>query len=166
MSDSEYRNSVAERSAEIALTTIDSMKEELKEKDIRLDEAFALIDDKDKEIERQRIAMGEMELRIKELQDKPSKDLAELQIRYDLKCQEYNELKAIESQRTAQHDFKPASQVQSPKVVWVAAVNAYHVYKGLHEGSMWATSHNEPWKKVLFEVAVDGQLKDARLEGS
>lgn len=166
MSDSEYHNSVAERSAEIALSTIDSLRGELKDNDIRLNEAFALLEDKEREIERQRVAMGEMELQIKELQDKPSKDLAELQARYDLKCIEYNELKAIESQRTAQLDFKPASQVQSPKIVWVAAVNAFNLYKGLKDGSMHATSNNDPWHKVIFDVSVDGQLNNARLEGS
>jgi hypothetical protein len=142
------------------------LKEELKDKDIRLDEAFAMIDDKDKEIERQRLQLGDMELRIEDLRKKPSEELAKLHAEYDLKCEEVKELRAIEGQRTKQHDFNPASKVASPKFVWVAAVNAYHLYKGLHEGTMWATSHNEPWKKVIFDQADDGQLKNARLEGS
>lgn len=165
MSNNEIRDEIAERSAEIALNTIDTLKKEIEDKDIRLNETFFLIEDKDKEIERQRLAIGEMEIRIEDLKKKPTEQLAKLQADYDMKCEEVKELKAVEAIHTRNQDFNPASKIASPKQIWVAAVNAYHVYKGLHDGSMWATSHNEPWKKVIFDVADDGQLKDSRLEG-
>lgn len=160
------QDEIAERSAEIVLNTIDILQKELTDKDIRLNEAFSLIEDKEGEIERQRLTIGELEIRIEDLKKKPTEQLAKLQAEYDLKCEEIKELKAVEAIHTRNQDFNPASKVALPKQIWVAAVNAYHVYKGLHEATMWATSHNEPWKKVIFDVADDGQLKDSRLEGT
>lgn len=162
--DSEIHNSVAERSAEIALSIIGTLKKELEDKDIRLNEAFALIDDKEKELERERLLIGELELKIEELRKKPSEQLAKLQAEYDLLKEENKELRAIEGKRSKEQDFIPASKVVSPLNVWVAAINALNLYRGLNEGSKYAIEHNDPWKKVIFDVAADGQLKNARLE--
>ncbi|MFY9965740.1 MAG: hypothetical protein WBL44_07770 [Nitrososphaeraceae archaeon] len=41
-----HQDLVAERSAEIALNTIDILKKELEDQDIRLNEAFAMIDER------------------------------------------------------------------------------------------------------------------------
>lgn len=164
--DAEIKNSVADFAAKFDLETIDSLKEELKEKEIRLDEAFALIDDKEQELDRERLLIGELELRIEDLKKKPSEQLAQLQTEYDLKCEEIKELRSIEGQRTKERDFVPASKVLSPPKVWVAAVNALNLYRGLNDASRFAIEHNDPWKKVIFDVSDDGQLKNARLEES
>lgn len=164
--DQNIHDEIAERSAEIALSTIDTMKKELEDKDIRLDEVFAILEDKDKEIERQRLTIGELEIRIEDLQKKPSEQLAKLQAEYDLKCEEVKELREIEGQRTKDNDFHKASTIPTPKYVWIAAINALNLYRGLRDGSKWALEHNEPWKKVVFDIASDGQLNNARLEES
>jgi uncharacterized membrane protein len=44
-----HQDLVAERSAEIALNTIDILKKELEDQDIRLNEAFAMIDERQRE---------------------------------------------------------------------------------------------------------------------
>lgn len=132
--------------------------------DVQLEEASRLIADKDKEIERQRLQIGELELKIEDLKKKPSDQLAKLQVEYDAKCQENRELREVLHAKN--QNFAPASSIESPKSVWVAAVNAINLFKGLHEGSRWAIEHNDPWKKVVFTVGNDGQLTDARPEGT
>lgn len=168
MSESEYKDAVAEQSVEIALNTIDTLKKELEDKEIRLDEAFSLIDDKDTEIERQRLQMGDMELRIDELQKKPSEQLTKLQAQYDLKCEEVKELRAIEGKRTQQNDFKPASSVilqssssKKKNEAWIAAPNLSGFVKALISVSLKFDSYSSQ-RKVIFDLTDDGQLKNAR----
>lgn len=153
--------------SELLKTEITLLKKDLEDKTITLDEMFNLIEDKDKEIEKQRLLLGELELKIEDLKKKPSEQLAKLQAEYDLKCEEVKELRAIEGQRTKEHDFAPASKVSSPSHVWVAACNSFGFYKELKDATMKATNTNDPldrWRKVLFDVANDGQLSNARLE--
>jgi hypothetical protein len=140
MSDIETKNGIAEHTAEMALAErIDILQKDNTDKEIRLMEALTLLDSKDKELDK-------------------------LQSDYDLKCEELHELKAIEIKRTQQQDFVPASKVQSPPKVWVAAVNAINLFKGLNDASKYAIENNDPWKKVVFDVSAEGQLKNARLE--
>lgn len=170
--ESDIHDVIAERSAEIALNTIDILKKELQEKDTRINEAFALIKDRQKRIQELQMQMGEIEIELGNLKKNPPAaaknvdEKEELQIKYDELKVAYEELKQVETLRTKQQDFKPASIVASAPKVWVAAINAINFYRELNKASKYAIEHNEPWKKLLFDVASDGQLKVARLEGT
>jgi len=162
MSDTEYKNGIAERAAKIGLHNIDILTKELEETKIRLDEAFALIEDKEREIERERLLIGELELKIEDLKKKPLEQLAKTQAELDMAKEEIRELRAIEGKRTGEQDFVSASKVHSPPQIWIAAINALNLYRGLNEASKYAIEHNDPWKKVIFDIAENGELKSCR----
>ena len=169
IADTNIHDENAEKSAEIALANNQALIKDKEDLKIRLNEAFVLIEDKDRELDRIRLAMGELELQIRDLKKNPPKNIdekEELQIKYDELKIAYEELKAVESLRVQKQDFKPASNIQSPPKVWVAAINALNLYRGLNEASKYAIEHNDPWKKVLFDITDNGQLKNARLEAA
>jgi hypothetical protein len=155
-------NGIAERSAEIALTTIDSLKEELVEKD-------TLLDDKDKRIRELELERGNFEIELGNLKNKPIPknvdQLEELQIQLDEAKQTIEEYREIERKRVQVQDFQPASKVSSPPTVWIAAINLAGFIRALVGVSMKFDPRSLQ-RKVLFDVASDGQLKNPRPEGT
>jgi len=162
-------NDIAERSAEIALNTIDILKKELKEKDIRISEAFHLVGERDKRIHELQMQMGEIELQLGNLKKNPPPknvdEREELQIKYDELKVAYDELKQVEILRTQKQDFKTASKITSPLTAWVAAVNISGFSRALVQLSMRLTP-SASRGKIVFDVTEEGQLKNPRPEGT
>jgi hypothetical protein len=108
----------------------------------------------------------DLEIRLNEaltLADIKIDAIEELQIKYDDLMRQYQELLEVERLRTSKSDFKSAAVL--PKHAWVAAIDALNFYSVLNKASRWAIEHNDPWKKILFDIKEDGQLKAAKLEG-
>lgn len=161
------KREILETSTEIALTLADQYAADAKERDIRLNEALRLADDKDKRIEELLLQMGELELQITDLKKQPPKDVdktEDLQIEIDNMKQTIQELQEALRAKVKASGFTQASQL--PKQVWLAAINAINFYRELNKASRFAIEHNDPWKRIVFDVAEDGQLKAAKLEGS
>lgn len=166
--ESEIHNTIAEHSAEIALNTIDTLKKEIEDKDIRLNEAFHLIEDKESVIEKLRVQLGNLEIEVGELKRKPTipttKDVdsrEDLQIQLDEAQQTIAELRQVEAIHTRNQDFNLASKVASPPKVWVAAINASGLTRALIHIAMKTADKG----KILFDVTDEGQLKNPRPEG-
>lgn len=161
------KEEVLETSAEIAMTLADQYAADVKERDIRLKEALELADQKDKRIYELEMAFGELEIQIAELTKlrKPeAKDVdktEELQIENDNMKQTIIELQEALRAKVKTSGFTQASQL--PKQVWLAAINAINFYRELNKASRFAIEHNDPWKRIVFDVAEDGQLKVAKL---
>ena len=90
-------------------------------------------------------------------------ELNELQTKYDELKRAYDELREVERLRTSKSDFKSAAVL--PKHAWIAAIDALIFYSVLYKASRWAIEQNDPWRKILFDIKEDGQLKAAKLEG-
>lgn len=162
------KEEILETSTEIALTLADQYAADAKERDLRLNEALRLADDKDKRIEELLLQMGELELQITDLKKQPPpKDVdrtEDLQIQVDNMQQTITELQEALRAKVKTSGFTQASHL--PKQVWLAAINAINFYRELNKASRHAIEHNDPWKRIVFDVAEDGQLKAAKLEGS
>lgn len=159
---------VNEQATEIALTLADQYAADAKERDLRLNEALKLADDKNKRIEQLLLENGELELKIIDLQTaadqaKEVDRKEELQIEVDNMKLTIHELQEALRAKVKTSGFTQASQL--PKQVWLAAINAINFYRELNKASRFAIEHNDPWKKIVFDVAEDGQLKAAKLEG-
>lgn len=161
---------VNEQATEIALTLADAYGKDAKDLALRLQEALTLADDKDKRIEQLLLQQGELELQITDLKQKPQqlpKDVdktEDLQIQIDNMQQTITELQEALRAKVQTSGFTQASHL--PKQVWLAAINAINFYRELNKASRFAIEHNDPWKKIIFDVAEDGQLKAAKVEGT
>ena len=146
----------------------DSVKEEIamfekerEELQIRLQEALKLLD-------QERIRYANLEVELGEAQTRPGKQNKdvdaneELQIKYDELKQAYNELLEVERLRTSKSDFQSAAKL--PHRAWIVAIDAINFFRELNKASRYAIENNDPWKKIIFEIKADGQLKQARLE--
>lgn len=87
----------------------------------------------------------------------------EAEIKYNELNHAYQELLEVERLRTSKMDFHSAATL--PKTIWIAAINALNLYRVLSKASIHAIEHNDPWKKLLFDVKADGQISTAKLEG-
>lgn len=171
--ESDVHDAIAERSAEIALNTIESKNKEVEDAKIRLNEAFHLIEDKDSVIQKLRVELGNLEIEVGELKrkkplmsiNKVDDTKEDLQIQLDEAKQTIIELRQIEAIHTRNQDFSVASKVASPSKVWIAAINASGLTRALVQITMKAARSSLERKKVLFDVTDEGQLKNPRLEG-
>jgi regulator of replication initiation timing len=158
---------VNEQATEIALSLADEYAKKAKEQEIRLREALQIADDKDKRIYQLEMEAGELEMQIADLKKTPpAKDIdkaEELQIENDNLKQTLEELKEALRANVKASGFTQASHI--PKQVWVAAINALNFYRTLNKASRHAIEHNDPWHRIIFDIAEDGQLKAAKLEG-
>jgi hypothetical protein len=159
---------VNEQATEIALSLADEYAKKAKEQEIRLREALQIADDKDKRIYQLEMEAGELEMQIADLKKKPvtTKDVdraEELQIENDSLKVLVEELKEALRVNVKASGFTQASHL--PKQVWVAAINALNFYRTLNKASRHAIEHNDPWRRIIFDIAQDGQLKAAKLEG-
>jgi hypothetical protein len=159
---------VNEQATEIALSLADEYAKKAKEQEIRLREALQIADDKDKRIYQLEMEAGELEMQIADLKKKPvtTKDVdraEELQIENDNLKVLVEELKEALRANVKASGFTQASHI--PKQVWVAAINALNFYRTLNKASRHAIEHNDPWRRIIFDIAEDGQLKAAKLEG-
>jgi DNA repair exonuclease SbcCD ATPase subunit len=158
---------VNEAATEIALSVADEYAKKAKEQEIRLREALQIADDKDKRIYQLEMEAGELEMQIADLKKQPApKDVdkaEELQIENDNLKQTLEELKEAVRANVKASGFTQASHL--PKQVWIAAINALNFYRQLNKASRHAIEHNDPWRRIVFDIAEDGQLKAAKLEG-
>jgi hypothetical protein len=145
------------KDSDLVVGRLDTLAKEYRELEIRLNEALQLADDKDKALEKQRIMYANLEVEFGEAK--------KLQISYDEIKRAYDELLEVERLRTSRSDFHKATTTIL-KRPWIAAVNALHFYKQLNRASIYAIEHNDPWKKIFFDITQeDGQIIAAKLEG-
>lgn len=163
----EYEKEDISQSVKEEIAMFEKEREELQ---IRLTDALKLADDKDRALERERLKFADLEVELGNMKANapPSKSVKdvdaneELQIKYDELKAAYNELLEVERLRTSKSDFQSAATL--PKQVWLSAIDALNFYSVLNKASRWAIEHNDPWKKILFDIKEDGQLKAANLE--
>lgn len=157
----ENEKSIIEQSAEIALTTVEVLHKDKKDLEIRLNEALKLLD-------KERIKSANLEVELGEAKKaKNTVDAMEdLQIAYNEIKRAYDELLEVERLRTASRDFQSASLSKTtiPKRLWISAIDAINFYSELNKASIYAIEHNDPWRKILFDITNTGQLKAARLD--
>lgn len=157
---------VSEQATEIALSLSEEFAGKANDLETRLKEALALADDKDKRIYQLEMQAGELEVQLAEVKKNPSTanidKTEDMQIENDNMKQTIIELQEALRANVKASGFTQASHL--PKQVWIAAINAINFYRELNKASRFAIEHNDPWKKIVFEVATDGQLKAAKLE--
>jgi hypothetical protein len=157
----EKEKSSIEQSAEIALSTVQTLSNDKKDLEIRLNEALKLLD-------KERIKSANLEVELGEAKKaKNTLDAMEdLKISYDEIKQAYDELLEVERLRTASRDFQSAnlSKTTIPPRPWISAVDAINFYTELNKASIYAIEHNDPWRKILFDMTNMGRLKAARLD--
>lgn len=64
-------------------------------------------------------------------------------------------------------EFKTASELpkQTQKLdIWIPAIDALNLFMSINEARRWAIDHNDPWRKLLFEIDEYGRVKTAKLE--
>jgi hypothetical protein len=147
----------------------------------KLKEALQLAADRGKALEKERIRAANLEVELGVLKNNHTSTNSsssttttnkkidakeESEIKYNELNHAYQELLEVERLRTSKMDFHTAASLPKSKVKrpWIAAVNALHFYKVLHKASIHAIEHNDPWKKLLFDVDTDGQISTAKLE--
>lgn len=152
---------VQDLALDVSVAAIDDLE-------IRLKEALTLADDKDKRIYQLEMQAGELEVQLTDLKKNPPPNnidkTEDLQIENDNMKQTITELQEALRANVKASGFTQASHL--PKQVWIAAINAINFYRELNKASRHAIEHNDPWKKIVFDVATDGQLKAAKLEGT
>ncbi len=109
-----------------------------------LETALATIEEKDREIDDLKIRLSEALTLLDRKEDEIDKiwmQVGELEIRVN-----------------------DALEKGPPKQIWVAAINALNLYRGLRDATDYIIDHNDPWRKVIFDISSDGQLTNAHLQ--
>lgn len=64
-------------------------------------------------------------------------------------------------------EFKTASELprQTQKLdIWIPAIDAINLFMAINQARRWAIDHNDPWRKLIFEIDEYGRVKTANLE--
>lgn len=48
--------------------------------------------------------------------------------------------------------------------IWIPCIDALNLFVKINEARRWAIDHNDPWRKLLFEIDEYGRVKSAKLE--
>lgn len=77
--------------------------------------------------------------------------------------QTIKELQDIERKRI---EFQSAKELPRSQVleIWVPAIDALNLFMGINQARRWAIDHNDPWRRLLFDIADDGRIKSCKLE--
>jgi hypothetical protein len=73
------------------------------------------------------------------------------------------ELQDIERKRIV---FAKAGQLPPTKYqqIWIPSIDALNLFVGINQARKWAIEHNDPWRKLIFEVEDDGRVRTAKLD--
>jgi hypothetical protein len=73
------------------------------------------------------------------------------------------ELQDIERKRIV---FEKAGQLSPTKYqqIWIPSIDALNLFVGINQARKWAIEHNDPWRKLIFEVEDDGRVRTAKLD--
>jgi hypothetical protein len=90
----------------------------------------------------------------------------------ELTCEQENsilkqEKKELQEALRKEIEFKTASEFskQAQKLdIWIPAIDALNLFMSINEARRWAIDHNDPWRKLLFDIDEYGRVKSAKLE--
>lgn len=88
----------------------------------------------------------------------------------ELTCEEENtilkeEKRELQEALRKEIEFKTASTFRTQQLdIWIPAIDALNLFVKINEARRWAIDHNDPWRKLLFQIDEYGRVKSAVLE--
>lgn len=154
---------------EIMETAIDMSMAAAKISDDKVKELTKLLDQKQDELDKLQLQIAEFEFKLKDAIANVKENKRTEDKEVDSIIAEYeNENKMLREALRKQvktESFTPASEVQEPRTVWIAALNCFGLSRSLMQLSMKLTDESTKCK-ILFDIASDGSIKNPRLETS
>lgn len=89
----------------------------------------------------------------------------------ELTCEEENillkeEKRELQEALRKEIEFKTATELPRTQVldIWIPAIEAIKLFVPLNQARRQAIDHNDPWHRLIFKIAEDGHVQDAKLE--
>lgn len=89
----------------------------------------------------------------------------------ELTCEEkleaaHNTIKELQDIERKKIEFQSAGTLPPTRYeeIWIPAIDALNLFMGINQARRWAIDHNDPWRRLVFEVADDGRIRNAKLE--
>lgn len=154
---------------EILETAIDMSMAATENKEQENKELKRLVDQKQDEIEKLHLEIAEFKFQLSDVIAKlKNAKIEENAITHQLIAElkgENRRLKQAVREEIQKESFVPAAEVESPKTVWIAALNCFGLSRSLMQLSMKLTDDSVNGK-ILFDIAIDGSIKNPRLEAT
>lgn len=79
----------------------------------------------------------------------------------------HSEIRQLKEALRKEIQFKTAKDFPSHAQkldIWVPAIDALNLFVKINEARRWAIDHNDPWRKLIFQIDEYGKVKSADLE--